>query len=290
MTYRELMEEVIHLGFDSAVEDPGALCSATNRAVAQLRRELCPATGRFILTVRKPVLYIKDEITLGDGEEKEITCPTGVGISFEYKGHGTLVQKKEDGVSVGDVQYLGAPEWRTAKIAFSSADVSKVVLTGTTTISVRNIAVFDALERASANALPEIIGNLARFDVSAFCNDFLGMEEAPCAEVGVEIRDYDIYGKSLTLPADAGRVEITYRRSPTKATQEMFSASRTDTPDVPEEYVDMLPLLVAVYVWADLEPEKAAYYRELYNEQLQYAKLQQKHRGKCRVIDRKGWR
>lgn len=288
MTYRELMEEVIHLGFDSAVEDLGALCSATNRAVAQLRRELCPATGRFQVMVRKPVGYSADETPVEDGGACEICFPTGVAITFECVGH-ALIRFEADGEEFRSEQ-IDAPSWRVYKYAFPHNRGAKVVLMNTDGFSLRNVAVFGAVDSLVVNALPVVCDRHATYDVSAFCEDFIGIDETPFNAMGLPIRGYEIYGKNLTLPIEAGRVEVTYRRRLREATLEDFSEGMLSEPDVPEEYADMLPLSVASYVWADVEPEKAAHYRQMYNEQLQYEKLQQKHRGRCRVIDRKRWR
>lgn len=282
------MEEVIHLGFDSAVDDLGALCSATNRATAQLRRELCPATGRFLLNVRKPIGYSQEERALPSGGEIGICSPSGVAISFESFGSAT-VRFEADG-EIFRTEQIASPTWKTRKFAFPGKRGARVVLQESDGLSVRNVAVFDGVDSINVNALPLICGELAKYDVSAFADDFLGMDEAPYTEMGVAVRGYEIYGKMLTLPVGAGRVEVTYRRKLREVTMEDFADGCDVQPDVPEEYADMLPLCVASYVWEDLEPEKAAYYKQMYNEQLQFARMQQKHRGRCRVTDRKGWR
>ena len=283
------MEEVIHLGFDSAVEDLGVLCSATNRAVAQLRRELCPATGRFMLTVRPPIATSGEERSLACGEACEIVFPNAVALSFESIGACT-VGFEADGVIFRE-ESMASPEWRERKFLFAGHRGARVVLTGTKDFCLRNIAVFDGVEYAdNSSALPIISGPFVRFDVSAFCNDFLAIDGDPFNEMGFAVRGYEIFGKKLSLPAQAGRVEVAYQRKLNEAKMDDFADESTAEPDVPEEYADMLPLCVASYVWADVEPEKAAYYKQMYNEQLQYAKLQQKHRGGGRVIDRKGWR
>ncbi len=288
MTYRELMEEVIHLGFDSAVDNLGALCGATNLAVAQLRRELCPATGRFTLTARKPIGYKQDEKVFADGGEEGICHPSGVAISFESIGSATVCFEANG--EIFRTEQIASPVWTARKFVFPAKRGAKVVLKEAEGLSVRNVAVFDGVDSLAVNALPLICDTIAKYDVSAYVDDFLGMDDAPYTEMGVAVRAYEIYGNTLTLPVGVGRVEVTYRRKLRKAMLEDFSDGSVAVPDVPPEYADMLPLCVASYVWADLEPEKAAYYKQMYNEQLQYAKLQQKHRGKCRVSDRKGWR
>lgn len=282
------MEEVIHLGFDSAVDDLGAICSATNRAVAQLRRELCPATGRFMLTVRSPIVYKQDEKVFADGEEEVICHPSGVAISFESIGSATVCFEANG--EIFRTEQIASSVWSVRKFVFPTKRGAKVVLKEGDGFSVRNVAVFDGVDHLVVNALPLICDTLAKYDVSALVDDFLGMDEAPYTEMGVAVRGYEIYGNALTLPVGVGRVEVTYRRKLREVRIEDFADWGVVQPDVPEEYADMLPLCVASYVWADLEPEKAAYYKQMYNEQLQFAKLQQKHRGRCRVIDRKGWR
>ncbi len=283
------MEEVIHLGFDSAVEDLGALCSATNRAVAQLRRELCPATGRFMVNVRKPVGCTGEEITFDGVAERGVHSISAVAITFECIGKGIL-SFETDGVAFRD-ETIAAPEWRAYKFIFADHRGARVVLKNAEGLRVRNIAVFDGVDYAyTPETLPIITGSFAKFDAGAFCDDFITLDEDPYNEMGVAVRGYEVYGKQLSLPIGAGRVEVTYRRKIREATMDDFADGKITVPDVPEEYADMLPLCVASYVWADVEPEKAAHYRQMYNEQLQYAKLQQKHRGRSRVIDRKGWR
>lgn len=286
MTYRELMDEVIHLGFDSAVEDLGALCSATNRAVAQLRRELCPATGRFVLNVREPVFY---QFCEEDASGKSISFEVedAAAMSFESIG-GATVRFEEDGVVLKE-ERIASPTWRERKILYPRRG-ARCVIVGEGGFALRKIAVFDIVDnKENPDALP-MIDRVARFDVTAYCKDFLALEDTPYNEMGFPVREYEIYGMQLSLPTDSGRVEVTYRRELRRAALEDFSDGSNATPDIPTEYADLLPLCVASYVWVDLEPEKAAHYKQMYNEQLQYAKLQQKHRGKRRVVDRKGWR
>ena len=289
MTYRELMEEVIHLGFDSAVEDLGALCSATNRAVAQLRRELCPATGRFLVTVREPLFLYRDEIAVKDGDQLSFTHPALVAISFESFGIADVCIEVDG--EVLRTEHIASPAWRERKILFPANSGAVVVMKNANGLFVRNVAGFAIVDGADKpEALPVFGGPFAKFDINAYCDDFLALDGDPYNEIGMAVKGYDIYGNTLLLPVEEERVEVVYRRRLRVAKMEDFSDGCVAVPDVPEEYADMLPLCVASYVWADLEPEKATHYKQMYNEQLQYARLQQQHRGKCRVNDRKGWR
>lgn len=292
MTYRELMEEVAHLGFDSAVEDLASLATATNRALAQLHRELRPATEDVVVTVREPILAEYEERVIPNGAEIRIKATEGVAVSFESIGGGNISFEKEGEILRDEV--ANSTEWKGRRYLYLGQLGADLLLRGRTDFAVRSLAVFSMADNtAEASALPVMGKNFASFDLSAVYGDFLSLDSTPYTEAGIPVRGYEIENNILRVPSCVrGRVQVGVRRKLRLATLDHFeSAALMDTEiDIHAEYADILPLCVASYVWADVEPEKAAYYKQMCDEQVRYAKLQQQHRGRARVYDRKGWR
>lgn len=292
MTYRELMEEVAHLGFDSAVEDLGALCSATNRSLAQLHRELRPAVEHLILTVREPLHYLQKELRVKNGTQYHVDRGRdGVAITFESIGSGRISFLVGDEVQREEA--LASTTWRERRVLYPECAGATVVLTGENGFAVRSVAVYDMVDNVqSPDALP-LLRCGYRYKMRALLPNFVALDEAPYTEAGVPVQDYELADGVLTLPECLrGRVQLCVRRKLRPATLDHFAseAYMDAEVDIQSEYADILPLCVASYVWADVEPEKAAYYKRMCDEQVQYVKLQQQHRGRRRVADRRGWR
>ena len=93
-----------------------------------------------------------------------------------------------------------------------------------------------------------------------------------------------LHGAKLRLPiAESGTYEVIYEKAPSR-----FKNEKDDDEDLPldGDLCELVPLLVASYVWLDDEPDKAQHYGALYRT----AKAEiRKHESIAHVIDRKGW-
>jgi hypothetical protein len=82
---------------------------------------------------------------------------------------------------------------------------------------------------------------------------------------GYEINGARICADTLYLPSDfKGEVNILYKRRP-----EALCIDYPDAEiDIPRSTENLLPLLVASYLWLDDDPDKAQYYMQLYRDEM----------------------
>ena len=284
MTYRELRDAVADLGFDTDLEI-SALVSATNRALRQIGR-FCPKERSAVCTLREPAYSAVQEVTVTD---PLTVCGKDVqALSLEYIGQGTL---RVDGTEQ-ITEALGAAAWREVRMLLGGPQDVCVTLTARGRLAIRCVALFSAVDNtANAEALP-IVGERVRVPLRALFPDMLSVGAPPQMADGTEPPYYRIEGETaFFLPELRGSITLRARCRPTPATADHFTdeVCAGQEVDLNEDVVDLLPLLVASYVLADVEPEKAKHYKELYDEQYVLWRRMQDHKGGTVVI-RKGWK
>lgn len=287
MTYEELRQEVFDLGFDDDIE-PHALLTATNRVLMQLWRYE-PRKSRVVLTVREPLLCELREQAVSTSLR---FAQEGIAaVSFESIGRGLV-----ETVKVGESTYetIASTTWQRRVYLFSAEQKNELILSGIERFFVRNIAVFGAFDSTeNLKTIPFLQGDWICYDLSAYFDDgFIALDNVPVTEHGVPVYDFRLEGDTLLLPAQVrGHVMVEARRRLKLATLDNFVSAGyvTAVPDCPERLMDLLPLGVAAYVWADLEPEKAAYCKQRFDEGLAMDRLMQDHGGSQTVIRRKRW-
>ena len=286
MTYRELLEEVVDLGFDANVGSLTGLASATNRALRHIGRFLPPVT-QVILSQRAPVYELREETPV-----KGTLTASGsgvMGLSFSFIGEGFL---RAEGDTETKERAIASPGWATCKMVFSAPQDVTLTLANTKGLAVREFALLPLVDDTECETLLPLWGEMVRYELSELCPEYLAMGGVPVTEAGAEIRGYAVDKKALYLPREVcGKIQVTVRRNPHLATLDCFKneAEMDGAVDCPDEITDLLPLLVASYVWIDVEPEKAQHYKARFDEQYAMWRMQQKFQGKMRVVNRNGW-
>ncbi|MBE6689841.1 MAG: hypothetical protein E7590_00985 [Ruminococcaceae bacterium] len=286
MTYRELKEEVIDLGFDSRIDDPRVLVSATNRAVRHIRR-FYPARERSVFLQTAPVCHHPAATPVPTAlrfEGREVAA-----FSFSYVGEGSMTLRFGEETRT---EALAAPGWRDKKVILPARLDLQVTFNGKAHLTVRHFAMLPLTDSTDCEALlPVCEERTVCYDLKEANPRFLALGGVPQRSDGTGIHNYTLTGSLLRLPAEhCGTVTVSVIRLPCTATLECFTGALQDTePDCPAELVDLLPLLVASYLWLDLEPEKAQYYKSCFDEQYRMWRLQQSFKGDGTVTSRKGW-
>ena len=284
MTYGELDKEIFDLGFNTTVDSKSLLVTSTNRALAQINR-LRRATA--VLTVRqdKPI-YSARSIILNAGETYSVQCENACAVSFLYDGDITasvLVGTTEESITTANGE--------ARKLLSDYGDIT-VTITAIKPSVVRFLAVYRA-NYAAEKQVP-IYGDYVWYNIADMVDDISEIAGAPVSEYGVTEYDYKIdpTKKKIGIPArDVGLFQITYYRKIAEAKSAYFGTNSDVIVDIAEDLRDLLPLLVAHYVWIEDEPEKAMLYKNRYDEQAMIARSQQRETGNAtRVVNRKGWR
>ena len=280
MTYEELRQEVFDLGFDDDIE-PHVLLTAANRVLMQLWRYE-PRKSRVVLTQREPLFL--------DREERAASTPLcyereGIAaVSFESIGEGLI----KDGSS-GTEERIASPAWRERRFALPSS--GKLSITGISdNFMVRDLTVMGRLDGI---AVPLWREGGVYYLLAELCEEgFAGLDGPPVDAYGAPIGAYRIEGDCLVMPLSyRGSFCVDIRRPLRRARLENFNDASASTAavDCPERLCDLLALGVAAYAWADLEPEKAGYCKQRFDEGLAMDRLMQDHGGSQTVIRRKGW-
>jgi hypothetical protein len=287
MTYRELMDEVAALGFDSAVEDTGVLVAATNRALRQLDRALGGDAVHLTLCMTPP-LYVCEAPREVAGEWR-LPVRGAVALSFESVGQGTLTLTLGERVE----RYpLSGSSYRRRKYYFPTLRGATVTLHATGSLRVRSLCVLGEVgEIGDAQCLPLLRCGMREYTLTALCPAYIGLRELPRDAAGMPVRDFELRDGVLLLPDRGVDVTLSLSRRRRAAVRDDFeSAMGQGRPvDVSPEAEDLLPLAVAAYTLLDVEPQKAAQYRQDLEREL----LAARSRGALgvqRVYDVRGWR
>ena len=132
------------------------------------------------------------------------------------------------------------------------------------------------------------VEGVLEYDLSKMCDD-LDFATLPLLKNGVPTYPEDprgmlLHGAKLRLPiAESGTYEVIYEKKPSR-----FKNEEDDAKDLPldGDLCELVPLLVASYVWLDDEPDKAQHYGALYRA----AKAEiRRHPTISHFIDRNGW-
>ncbi len=273
MTVNELLIEEMALGFANTLELNATFLGAVNRAV----REICNEDGekkrlRILKNSPKPIKNIKKLVFNGDGEER-ITV-FGKTLYFKLSGKGSYQindtgEEKPFEISFGVV-----------KMHINPGDT--LIFKGDVAYTVFDITVFK--DRLDLNDLPT--DPLVPYDINSLTDDFLSFSGTLRDERGFEIKDAQLSGSTVYIPREInGEFEVSYKRAAPTLTLDDGESEI----DIPKEYLPLLPLLVAGYLWLDDEPEKAQYYTSLYKEGLQRTKYYKGFSSPSKYNDVLGW-
>lgn len=273
MTFNELKEEVIALGFDDSLEDEMVLVSAVNRALRTIYSERS-ITKELHLFSSGDLPHYKTKEIRHIGKET-VTLPlAGRAFSMRVFGQGVFTVRGKGGEY--NIKFDGMGEL----IRYLCASENEIVFGGDYAYTIADFTVYKDLYSPLAEDIPDGSGRRV-FDIKKLAPDFLAFVENPRDYSGKCIPNCTLFDGKLEIDSSyRGEIIVTYRRLPLAATGTLPS----ENIDVPEELSHLLPLLVASYVWLDDDEQKAKYYRTLYHEMLEgqkrdsYSKIDTEYR------------
>lgn len=270
MTYNDLAAKIALLGSaEIAVASP-ALLTSVNLALKELYSSRS-ITRRVRLAVEglKPVVYYR-QINCPNGGPFHIDIP-GYAYSFRIHGNCQLMTIKPGETTLTSINT--GHEAKTIKGVTLSQTALRFF--GTYTFTIYDFTVYKELFSQDPADVPEPGGTML-YDLRALYGDYMAFCSPPTDSAGERLTNCVIRDGVVEIDSSYnGEVVVTYRRLPTLATGEA-----TEELDVPEEYAQLFPLLVAAYMLRDGDDALAGYYRSLYEEN-----LKQLDKGSYRVID-----
>jgi hypothetical protein len=257
MKYQDLISSVARLGFESEIEDNIAYRAALRRSLYTLFTDRPVLARRVIVKKDHGTLPLVDHFTHDPRRTETFDLPKdGLAYSFTVWGEGSYLLT-EGGITT-EAEFSG--ESKTVK-GFYRGD-AEIRFFGDTSYTVTSLAAFrNIFSRRESDIPSKDEENI--LDLAKLIPDFLSPDEPPRNKHGEPIFGAEIEGDRLILPNGfSGEVHIAYKRKPTLPA----GTSQSEDIDVPEECAELLPLLVASYIWLDDEPERSQYYLSLYKD------------------------
>lgn len=280
MTVAELYMSVAQLGFEDSLEYEDGFILAANRALLQVNA-LRPATRSCILSHMPPENLIKGvghAPFFKTNKELVFEATDAVAYYFEACGNGLIAieTKDESGAwrRIGEISF-NTPIMTSYRgfIKDGTESVSgqiRLRTEGQYAYTLQNVAMYGYVFSDNEGDI-RACGSHTAYDISTIVDDFMSLASPPIrADDGFAYlnQGYDIEdGRILLLPNNQqGIYKVVYNRRPTAISSEGYAASDESVVDLDEELCAILPMLIASYIWADDEPEKAQYYLALYRE------------------------
>ncbi len=302
MTVSELYNSVAQLGFEDSLEDDDRFFFAANRALLQVNA-LRPATGVYALH-HDPMPNKLRENTFEPVKKYGELCFEACGVKafyFEADGIGEMIAERWNGEKWETVNSRILNSYRTFKSYFGSipdgekfiSDLARLRFVGDYLYSVKNVAMYEHLLSDRDEDIPAYEPH-TRYDMRVLVPDFLAFEKPTVRRASDGEYLYDGYsienGGTVLLPYEQrGLYDILYQRRPKKLEYEEEAAKDETKIDLDEDLCALLPVLIASYIWVDDEPEKAAYYLDLYRERAAFVESRKRDPIPASVRSVNGW-
>lgn len=284
MTIKDLYKSVAQLGFESSLEYTDGFIYAANRALLQIN-SIRPVARSYIIDHRPLTNYLNEASfdPIDKLDSALVLCANcGKAYAFEARGKGSYIVEQFEGIgedgkekwSPRDNGVIDTPNKYKAYRGFIKdgntfkEGAIRITFNGDYLITVRCAGVYNEIISDDPNDIP-IYEPFTRYDMSSLVTDFLSFSEPPVSCATLNKAAYNIESNNIVLlPYNArGLYSVEYNRRPTPINTTAPSTA-TDVIELDEELASLMPLLVAAYIWADDEPNKASYYLDLYRERV----------------------
>lgn len=298
MTVSDLYQAVAKLGFESELEDNDVFMYAANRAILQVNA-IRPKTRRLRIHHAPLVNLLGNigfEAVAKDETDLVYQAHGARGYVFEADGHGACYVERleEDGWVMVHEQSFDTHGFEVFRgVIPGDAGTVRLRFVGEYLYYIRSIALYGRLRSGDSADVPEYAPMLS-YDLAVMADDYMGLAAPPVTDDDVRIT----LGKGWTLESNhilhlprewAGNYVVdVYRRPAPIADSEDLRTDGSEI-DLDEELCALLPTLIASYVWADDEPQKAQYYLSLYREQVYAMEARKKTLEPAEIKSVNGW-
>ena len=283
MKVAELYRQVAGLGFESSLESKERFYEAANRALLQVS-DVRPAV-RYYTINHKP---LANGVSVDTFSPVEITnagsfeASKGKAYYFEADCNGRVNAHIEcvvdDVVTLCETVTLESNRTFVAYRGFFKNDGNfvegnvRIRFDSDYTFSVRNVAIYDKIYSGNVNDIPAY-EPYTRYDISKCVDDFLGLEAPPITDDAAHYvlnQDYFVEdGRVILLPYDRGGCyKVAYKHRPTRIDDADAAESSEQILDLDADLAELMPLAIAIYVWAEDEGALVNHYLDLYQRRV----------------------
>lgn len=257
MTLNDLEKEVVHLGFETQIDDRSLLISSANRALGILYREL-PVIQKRRLYKRADMPMAYAERIEGEGKEEITLSLFGKAYSFRANGTGSYTVTDKDGKTRTE-SFDG-----TDLLCRGFSDGGEICFYSDYAFTVLDFACHKETAGPDLSDIKEY-AKYEQYDINEMFGDFLSFAEEAKDRNGNCIKRALYEGGILSVPREySGEINLKYERSP-----RLVSADDGENKiDITPEMKTLLPLLCAAFLWLDDDWDKSQYYMSLYKDTL----------------------
>lgn len=300
MTVSDLYQAVAKLGFENSLEDDGVFLYAANRALLQVNA-IRPHT-KLLRLHHAPTANMLGGIgydVVEKGETDLIYTAEGArGYAFEADGQGACYIERQDSATgawqmIRDVSFDTDGFTLFRGLIDAAEGLVRLRFVGEYLYYIRGVALYGRLRSGKPEDVPAF-GATVSYDLKAMAEDFMDLAAPPMLDGAERVAlsaDWSIEEERiLHLPREAaGNYLIEIHRRPKPITEDEDLANNVAEIDLDEDLCALLPNLIASYVWADDEPEKAQYYLSLYREQSYSIEAKKKKLAPPKFVSVNGW-
>lgn len=301
MKIHEVYDAVAKLGMADNLDDVDAFYYALNRAIVQIN-SLKPITAMLEISrstwenlVSNP--HFEADEYKGEPLYYESTGPIK-SYYFEVRGKGSYYVQTYNGeswdtIAGSDFSYneftpiRGLIDDQNAAVTVDA----RIKLYGDFSFKVRNVAFWDQVYSLDPNDIPAY-ARFERYDLEQIRDDFLSLDDKPFDdELERMLGEFFVENRNVLLlerggPAD---IKIKYNKKPRRFDRTVEVTADNRVLELDAELAELVPLLVAGYIWLEDEPDKAQVYIALYRERSAEIFARRKTISPKRVVSTNGW-
>ncbi len=258
MTYGQLKNEVLALGFETDLPGDGILRSALARALSSIASERGNfgevRIGADLPEGRKIFALYRHR-----SRESARIPLAGRACCFAVSGTGCYTLTAGDESRTEDFSGDGV-----VIRGFLPEGGGEIAFSGEHFFSVYDLTVFSDTAGEDEESIPAPDGRRS-VRMTDLCDDFLAFASPACRKNGETLPGVLLENGVVTIPAGlSGEIFLRYRRRP----RTPLGNEDSEVLDLPPECEHALALLVASYVWLDDDADKADRYLSAYREQM----------------------
>lgn len=304
MRVQELYEQVAGLGFEKSLEDEDWFYQAANRALLQVNF-IRPAISSYVID-HKPMKNLLDVgfTPVLRSEELTYEAEDVKAYYFQVKGVGSAYVERYDANENKWIMVSDEIRFNNTKAFVAYAGLVKdgkkfikgpvrLRFTGDYIYSIKCVALYQHVYSDKVEDIPAY-EPYVRYDFTKLTEDFLTFSEPPITddeEYRKLNKNYDVEdGRIILLPHSvSGCFKILYNRKPRHIENKGLAQENEDVIDLDEELCNLLPVLIASYIWLEDEPDRAQYYYKLYQARAAEISAKQRNFSPVRIRSSNNW-
>ncbi|MBR2930397.1 MAG: hypothetical protein IKC32_04130 [Clostridia bacterium] len=278
MTYKQLKRAVARLGFEGEIGDEETLRYALRRAMRTVYLDR-PVVRTAAISVPPFEGRLYRATYVHSGKGGETFNMRGRAYSFTVSGKGQYL------ITDGRIRLIREFNTELSDFKdFTHSEEFSITFIGGSAFTVYGLCSFPYVIGNDKSDIPTY-RKRSCYKITAYVPDYLCPHGEATDTRGLPIPGAQVLGGELILPEGySGVVNLSYCRAP----EDKEAWAEEEILELAPEVEELLPLLVASYVWLDDDPEKAQYYLSLYKDGIATLRIYMPKEAGTRLVTN-GW-